>query len=270
MINGFYDSQYHYGYDYIYTVNNTPKNDDEFCLHNHNDRYEVVLFLTGDAQFHIEGNIYHSHPHDIYIARPPEMHHNYFLSPKKYSRIVLHIFLSFFQENHCTQLEAVFQNRPLGTNCQIPARIVDREMYHLLMKMNDYLKEGAYEIAKCVLLEFLYLLNQIDEPLTTPVAAEQHINEILSYINDHLDADLTLDALAARFYINKYYLCRIFKKVTGYTVNHYVNYKRLLLAKELHRGGQTLLEASTNAGFGCYAQFYRMYCKEFGTNPRAG
>lgn len=268
IINEFYDKEHHYGYDYVYNIDHTPQNDDEFMLHNHNDRYEIVLFLTGNAEFHIEGNIYRSHPHDIFLARPLEMHHNYFLSSEKYTRVVIHIQLDFFEKNHCKELEEVFLNRTLGVDCQIPARIVDVEMYHLIMKINQYLLDGAYEIAKCVLLEFLYLLNQIKEPLTTPIAAAEHINSLLLYINENLDSQLTLDRLAAKSYMNKYHLCRTFKKVTGYTINHYINYKRLLLAKELHSKGQTLLEASTNAGFNNYAHFYRMYRKEFGISPR--
>lgn len=269
IINAFYDRDYHYGFDYVYTVDNEPRNDEEFILHNHDDRYEIVLFLSGNAEFHIEGNIYHSHPHNIYLAQPQEMHHNVFLSPERYQRVVIHIKLDFFRENHCQALENIFLSRSLGADCQIPARIVDREMYHLIMKMNDYLKEGAYDIAKCVLLELLYLLNQIHEPLTAPVAADERINSLLLYINDNLAADLSLDRLAAECFVNKYYLCRTFKKITGYTINHYINYKRLLLARELHSKGQTLLEASTNAGFNNYAHFYRMYRREFGTNPRA-
>ena len=64
------------------------------------------------------------------------------------------------------------------------------------------------------------------------------------------------------------YLCKIFKSITGYTINHYINYKRLLLVRELHSKGQTLLEASTAAGFNSYAHFYKMYKKEFGESPR--
>ncbi len=269
-INAFYDRQHHCGYDYVYTVDEAPDNDDEFILHNHSDSYEIVLFLTGNAEFHIEGNIYRSHPHDIYIARPLEMHHNYFLSPEKYTRIVINIYLGFFRENHCEELEKVFLNRVPGMDCQIPAKIVNREMYPLLMKMSRYLKEDAIHIAKCVLLEFLYLLNQIEEPLTIPVAADRYVTDVLFYINEHIDTALTLDGLSEEFHINKYYLCRIFKKITGYTINHYINYKRLLLAQELYKKGQSLLEASTNAGFNSYAHFYRMYRREFGTNPRSG
>lgn len=268
IINEYYDKDYHDGYDYVYTIDNSPQNDEEFLLHNHDDRYEIVLFLTGNAEFHIEGKIYRSHPHNIYIARPLEMHHNHFLSSEKYTRVVIHIRLDFFEKNNCRNLEEVFLNRTLGVDCQIPASIVDKEMYHLIMKMNQYLLNGAYDIAKCVLLEFLYLLNQVKEPLTSPVAADEHISNLLLYINEHLESDLSLDTLATECYMNKYHLCRTFKKVTGYTINHYINYKRLLLAKELHNKGQSLLEASTNAGFNSYAHFYRMYRKEFGTNPR--
>ena len=269
IINAFYNSAHPYGFDFVYTIDNAPQNDLEFVLHNHDDRYEIMLFLSGNAEFHIEGNIYRSHPHNIYIAQPLEMHHNVFLSSDKYERIVIHLYPEFFSENHCETLEQVFICRSLGSDCQIPARIVDKEMYRLFIKMNDYLLGGAYDIAKYVLIELLYLLNQIQEPLTAPVAADKHINAVLLYINDNLSEDLSLDHLATRFYLSKHHLCRIFKKVTGYTINHYINYKRLLLARELHSKGMTLLEASANAGFHNYAHFYRMYRKEFGTSPRS-
>lgn len=42
IINAFYDYEHHYDYDYVYTIDNT-QNNDEFKLHNHNDRYEIVL-----------------------------------------------------------------------------------------------------------------------------------------------------------------------------------------------------------------------------------
>lgn len=268
VISEFYDRDIHLGFDYVYTVDHTPKNDEEFMLHNHNDRCEIVLFLEGNAQFHIEGSIYESHPHDLYIAGPLEMHHNVFLSSEKYSRVVIHVKMDFFEQNSCPELANVFLNRALGVNCQIPARIADREMYHLIMKISRYLKEGAYATAKYVLLELLYLLNHVKEPLTAPTAADERINPILLYINEHLGEELSLDQLSAAFFINKYHLCRVFKQITGYTINRYINYKRLLLAMELHSRGQTLLQASTAAGFNCYSHFYKMYRKEFGTNPK--
>lgn len=112
-------------------------------------------------------------------------------------------------------LEKVFQNRLLGVDCQIPARIVDREMCHLIMKINQYLKDGAYEIAKCVLMEFLYLLNQINELLTVPVAADQHIYDVLLYINKHLDTELTLEASTNADFNNYAHFYRMYRREFG-------------------------------------------------------
>ena len=119
-----------------------------------------------------------------------------------------------------------------------------------------------------MLLEFLYQLNQIKEPLTEPAVEDQRIKDILLWLNDHLTERITLDGLADAFFLNKYHLCRIFRSVTGMSINQYLNYKRLLLARSLHQEGQTLLEASVNAGFNSYAHFYRMHKKVFGAGPR--
>lgn len=266
-ITEYYGRSQESGFEFVYSINNHPKNDIEFKLHNHDSFYEIYLFLSGNVQFHIEGNIYQAHPHDIFIARPYEMHHNVFLSSEKYERIILFINLDFFQKHHCPELERFFTQHRLGWDCQIPANIANRELFPLLMKINRYLKEGAHQIALCTLMEFLYELNQIHEPLTVPTTKNQQISEILLYINEHLTSELTLDHLADKFYINKYHLCRTFKAITGYTINKYINHKRLLLAIELHKKGQSLLEASANAGYNNYAHFYRMYKSEFGISP---
>ena len=258
------------GYEFVYSVNNAPHNDSEFCLHNHNDLYEIYLFLEGDVEFHIEGNIYRAHPNDIFIARPFEMHHNHFLSSGRYRRIVIFIPTCFFREKQCPELERFFLNRTFGTGCQIPAAAAEPELAPLLLKISRYLQEGAYRIAQGVLLEFLYLLNQTKEPSAEPAVEDPRIRDILLWLNSHLAQRITLDGLAETFFINKYHLCRIFRSVTGMSINQYLNYKRLLLARSLRREGQTLLEASVNAGFNSYAHFYRMHKKVFGTGPREG
>lgn len=267
-ITQYYGREAGTGYDFVYSVNHTPHNDEEFRLHNHDGFYELYLFLSGNARFQIEGNLYTLHPHDILIVRPFEMHHNIFLSQDRYERIILFLDRDFFRKYQCSELEAFFLERRLGIDCQIPAAITNREMFSLLMKMNRYLSEGAEPVTRCVLIEFLYLLNRIREPLTAPTAEDPRISALLLYINEHLTEDLSLDRLSGTFFINKSHLCRIFKTITGYTINQYINHKRLLYAQELHKKGQSLLEASSNAGYNSYAHFYRMYKKEFGAGPK--
>ena len=50
----------------------------------------------------------------------------------------------------------------------------------------------------------------------------QLVNESIDYIMQHLDEDLSLESVAARFFISKYHFSRIFKAVTGESVYAFV------------------------------------------------
>lgn len=48
------------------------------------------------------------------------------------------------------------------------------------------------------------------------------VNQTIDYIMQHLDGDLSLDALSAQFYISKYHFSRIFKEETGESVYAFI------------------------------------------------
>lgn len=54
---------------------------------------------------------------------------------------------------------------------------------------------------------------------------------ILDYVGEHLCENLSIDLIADQFYISKYYMMRLFKQETGYTLGQYISQKRLLLAE---------------------------------------
>ncbi len=94
------------------------------------------------------------------------------------------------------------------------------------------------------------------------------IEELLRYIAGNLAGDLSVGALAKRFYLSRYYLMHRFKAVTGYTLLQYVNQKRLLRAGELIREGTPVMKAAEQAGFSEYSTFLRAFRGAFHTNPR--
>ena len=83
-----------------------PDNND-FKLHNHDDVYEIVLFLSGDSEFYAEGNVYKLKPYDMLITRPFEMHHIRCLSAKPYERIILYLSTEYFKQNRCEEFEDI-------------------------------------------------------------------------------------------------------------------------------------------------------------------
>ena len=94
------------------------------------------------------------------------------------------------------------------------------------------------------------------------------IEEILRYIAGHLEEDLTVDALAGRFYLSRYYLMHRFKAVTGCTIHQYISQKRLLRAGELIRSGTPVMKAAEQVGFSEYSTFLRAFRSTFHMNPR--
>lgn len=55
----------------------------------------------------------------------------------------------------------------------------------------------------------------------------QKVDEVAHYIVEHCTEQISLEDLAGRFYINKFYLSRIFKEVTSFTINDYLNVNRI-------------------------------------------
>ena len=53
--------------------------------------------------------------------------------------------------------------------------------------------------------------------LSADMASDRVVDGVLSYINEHYNEALTLDALAERFFISKYHLLRKFEAQVGTT-----------------------------------------------------
>lgn len=77
-----------------------------------------------------------------------------------------------------------------------------------------------------------------------------------------------MDDLSARVYLSKYYMMRLFKAETGYTIGKYITYRRLLLARSLILKGVPITQACLSSGFQDYSTFSRAYKTEFQESPR--
>lgn len=247
----------------------------DFQLHNHNDLYhshnnvyEVVLLLDGDCEFCVEGNTYRLEPRDIVYTSPFEMHKMVCLSERTYNRMILYIKSSYFDNNNCEQFRDIFENRLLGVGNCISRNIADRALKDCISRLYLYAEEKAYDVAERTVFEFLYLINECKGMSDNLYVKDKRVREMIMYINEHLSENLSLDKLAKEFFVAKNYMCKVFKKNTGHTINQYINSKRIMLVQELHQSGQNLMQASLNAGFNSYANFYKAYVKQTGESPR--
>ena len=143
-------------------------------------------------------------------------------------------------------------------------------LFRSISRLEKSFQDDGYaaELFRQVLfLEFMIHLNRSAQKnrleFIDTASCNSRVLDILQYINENLDGELDIDTLAGRFYISRYYMMRLFKQETGYTLGQYISQKRLLLAKELILSGVPGTQACFDCGFKDYSTFSRAYKKFF-------
>ena len=97
---------------------------------------------------------------------------------------------------------------------------------------------------------------------------KQNLTEIKSYLDEHFTDRITLDFLSEMFYINKFYLTRVFKEQFGISINNYILQKRITKAKQMLRfTDKTAEEIGLECGLGAGYYFSRMFKSFEGISP---
>ncbi|MEL7499478.1 MAG: GyrI-like domain-containing protein [Planctomycetota bacterium] len=98
----------------------------------------------------------------------------------------------------------------------------------------------------------------------------ERMTNVVKYIDDHLDADLSIAALADIAHFSKFHFHRIFKGAMGETVNAYVNRRRLERAAVLlkRRPDLGVTEVALQVGFQSPEHFSRLFKDKFGATAR--
>jgi AraC family transcriptional regulator len=91
----------------------------------------------------------------------------------------------------------------------------------------------------------------------------------VEYIQDGLDADLTVSGIAQAVGMSPDYFARLFKESTGQPPHQYVVEARVRKAKELLTTGQfTISEAAHQVGFVDQSHLTRHFKRVFGLAPK--
>lgn len=70
----------------------------------------------------------------------------------------------------------------------------------------------------------------------------REMQPIKDYIDQHYRERLTLEGLSEQFFINKFYLTRVFKEQYGMSINNYIQQLRITRAKQLLRFSELSIE----------------------------
>jgi AraC family transcriptional regulator len=121
----------------------------------------------------------------------------------------------------------------------------------------------------------VHLLRKFAAPVQTDTSPGgtlpgNKLRAVTDYIHEHLDAELSLNHLAAVAHMSPYHFARLFKNSTGLPPHQYVITQRVERAKQLLRGSTrpTLAEVAADVGFADQSHFTRHFRRLVGITPR--
>lgn len=250
----------------------------EFEFHYH-DFNKIIIFLSGHVTYLVEGKAYYLKPWDILLVNHHDIHKPIIDPGSTYERIVIWLKNDFIESQHSehTDITACFQHaNEKSFNLIRVNSLLQTQIQTIITELEQAL--GSDEFGSDILSNtyFLQLMVYLNRVFQKTECVNEHnlchydkqIDELLKYINLHLNADLSNETLASLFYLNKYHLMHKFKEVTGYTVHNYVQQKRLIHSAELIKSGIPVMKAASESGFGDYSTYLRAFRKMFGTSPR--
>ena len=197
----------------------------------------------------------------------------------EYERIIVSIYPEYLKQccSTHTDLNCCFtrRNTNFGHKLSLSQEEQKRFLY-FIHKLSENEGYGQDILDHAVFLQLMTFLNGIflrncdhDLPQHEPAGSHhEHMDAILSYINQHIAEDLSIERLARHFYISTSYLCRIFKSETGTTINKYITAKRITLAKSYLSEGYSVTDACIRCGFGDYSNFLKSFTKAVGISPK--
>ncbi len=94
------------------------------------------------------------------------------------------------------------------------------------------------------------------------------VKDAISYIKNHLHSPMSVDDICSHIGFSKFYFCREFKALTGFTVIDYINYSRCATARQLIASGKyNVGQSARKCGFDNLSYFTKVYKKHMGHAP---
>lgn len=246
-----------------------------FRKHAHT-RFEIALVNAGTGEYTTKTSVYPIAPGDLFIFASNEIHCITKASEGGLCLTNLHFEPRYLINNHkndsfinfCFSHAPAFQNR---IPCQKAATLT-----RFFLAIREELQQESYgylpSISACLDLFFVELLrhHSYSELSKKDMSGNAFpVLSVFSYIDEHLEDTLTLEALASVAGLSPNYFSHIFKKQNGISLWDYITAKRIERSIRLITSDNnlTMLEIAMKCGFNNTVNFNKAFKKQTGITP---
>jgi AraC-type DNA-binding domain-containing proteins len=258
------------------------KNDTPLMKSSHyHDFYEIYYFLGDSMNYFVGDKNYVLEKNNILLIDKYAYHKTTYNKISENERVLIEFNEDVFNIISDKQVINKIINLFKVSNKIIPGSSEEVYKIHsIIFKLvgNFYSKtQYGLTLAKLNLVELCLALAEIAEGRKVCNTAENinqkestnNVVEIIKYINENFSSKITLDILVEKFFVNKYYLCHVFKNETGLSIIDFVNGKRLAEAEKLIRySEQSITEICYKIGFSSMNHFLKLFKYVYNITPK--
>jgi len=240
------------------------------------DTYEIYYLMSGSRIFFIKDKMIDVPENSLIIIHPNVLHRVINAPESDYTRFITYFNMDAFP----SFLINDFTISPFLKNDYIVFQFTEREReaankFVKPMIEEALKKETGYEITLYGLflqyLAFCFRCIKKDHPVIPSIKNPTYIRttEVVKYINEHYNEDLSLDVLADKFYVSPFHLCRKFKEVTQFSLSNYINIVRIKEAIIIMNKApkKSIKSIAKEVGFKSYTNFSRAFKEITGHSP---
>ena len=245
-------------------------------MHDH-DGYEILLFLSGEANIIVESEEKRLEPGDLLVIPPYTVHSIRVKNMDQYERIVLNFHTGILEQLGDQETDFISFFSPLDKNyfrlISLPDNHVDEmvELLHALISSLHKKQFGQSVLSRAYLTEFLVKIAGYTHKYSTTKYEDimpPIVKRTISFIEENLYNELSVEIIAQSLHHNSDYLGRVFKNSTGGSLKYFINAKKIGTAQQLLSEGHPPYDVCFMLCFNNYSSFSRCFSQHIGLSPK--
>ena len=233
--------------------------------------FEVYYLINGEREYFIEDRFVKITDGDLLLIPPNTLHRT---AGKGASRVLLHFTEEFLLRYFSREMiDRVIREKQVKV---FRASRAEREKMEgilssmLLLYTDQEDADIDFPALAFYLLELLFEISSAKNNYVARCYSDQRISHIMQYINENYTKIASIEEIAERFFISKFYLCRLFAREMGMPLISYLNMVKVRAACSLiETEPLTLTEIALRCGFNSSSYFCKVFKAEMGVSPSA-
>lgn len=230
-------------------------------IHNH---AEILLFISGDADYNIDGRTFKPKPYDLIFIPAATYHYLIPTSHAPYENYVIGFMPSFISAEKYNKLFTA----PLMVNIKN-----ERELCRFFSRLDVYRESFSaddFELcARSLITELTTYLCYVKDTVDGAEGGSPPIiHDIVRYISANIEESIDADSVSRHLMLSRSYVQNIFSQNMHIGLKKYIMQKKIYAAHADILSGLSPSEACEKYSFGDYSSFYRLYKKHFSASPK--